>query len=262
MASTPQTAHTTQTERSQTWDAARYAANGRFVANLAGEVLSMLDAKPGEHILDLGCGDGALTETIASTGATVTGCDADESMLAAAARRGLKTVASDMRALPFQAEFDAVFSNAALHWVRDQNAVLRGVHKALKPGGRFVAEMGGLGNIAAIRATLRSVVRRYGIDAEDAAASFYPSQADYRTLLEANGFRVVTMALVPRPTAFKTGMDEWLRTFRTGVLNQLPEADREPVVLETAELLRPMLCDSTGQWWGDYVRLRFHAVRD
>ena len=262
MASTPQTEGTTQTERTQTWDAARYAASGRFVANLAGEVLSMLDAKPGERILDLGCGDGALTERIAATGADVTGSDADASMLAAACARGLKTVEADMRVLSFHGEFDAVFSNAALHWVTDQSSVLRGVHRALKPGGRFVAEMGGLGNIAAIRAALQAVLRRYDLDAEEIAGSFFPSQADYAALLEANGFHVVTMALVPRPTFVKAGMEEWLRTFRSGVLARLPEQDREPVIAEATGLLRPMLCDGGGQWWADYVRLRFHAVRD
>ena len=262
MASTPHTESTTQTERTQTWDAARYAANGRFVANLAGEVLSMLDAKPGETILDLGCGDGALTERIASTGAEVTGCDADTSMLAAARERGLKTVEADMRSLPFQGEFDAVFSNAALHWVTDQASVIRGIHRSLKPGGRFVAEMGGLGNIASIRTALLSVLRRFSLDAEEIGGSFYPSEADYRVLLEANGFRIVTMALVPRPTLVKAGMEEWLRTFRSGVLERLPEVEREPVIAEVSDLLRPMLCDGSGQWWADYVRLRFHAVRD
>ena len=161
MSSTPQT-H----ERKQTWNAADYAANGRFVADLAGAVLDLLDAQPGEQILDLGCGDGALTAKLAASGAEVTGCDADESMLSAAASRGVHTVCADMRALPFRNQFAAVFSNAALHWVREQEAVLRGVHAALRPGGRFVAEMGGLGNIAAIRTALSATLRTYGIDAE------------------------------------------------------------------------------------------------
>ena len=262
MASTSQTEGTTQTERTQTWDAARYAANGRFVANLAGEVLSMLDAKPGERILDLGCGDGALTERIAATGADVTGCDADASMLSAAAERGLKTVEADMRVLSFHGEFDAVFSNAALHWVTDQTSVIRGIHQALRPGGRFVAEMGGLGNIASIRTALLAVMRRFDVDAEEIGGSFYPSEREYRALLEANGFHVVTMTLAPRPTWIAAGMEEWLRTFRSGVLARLPEQEREPVIAEVTGLLRPMLCDGGGQWWADYVRLRFHAVRD
>jgi trans-aconitate methyltransferase len=262
MASTSQTKLTTQTERTQTWDAARYAANGRFVAELAGEVLAMLDARSGERILDLGCGDGALTgHLIATSGADITGCDADGSMLTAARQRGLRTIQADMRMLPFEQEFDAVFSNAALHWVTDQASVIRGVHRALKPGGRFVAEMGGLGNIASIRTALSAVLNRFNLDAEALGGSFYPAEADYRRLLEANGFHVVTTALVPRPTLIKAGMEEWLRTFRTGVLTKLRPEDREPAIAEITALLRPILCDESGQWWADYVRLRFHAVR-
>ena len=256
MSSTPQTP-----QPAQTWDAAKYAANGRFVADLAGEVLSLLNPQPGEAILDLGCGDGALTEQIVSTGAIVTGCDVDASMLAAARVRGLHTVQADMRALPFRDEFDAVFSNAALHWVTDQPSVLRGIHRALKPGGRFVAEMGGLGNIAAIRTALSAVLQRYGIDAEHEAASFYPSKLAYRALLEGTGFHVVSLDLIPRPTPLKSGMEQWLRTFRSGVLGKLPEADRNDAVAATVALLEPVLRDTEGNWWGDYVRLRFHASR-
>lgn len=256
MESTPQT-----TAHKQTWDAAQYAANGRFVADMAGEVLSWLDAKPGEHILDLGCGDGALTERITATGAVVTGCDADPSMLQGTAARGIKTVQSDMRMLPFKEEFNAVFSNAALHWVTDQDAVLRGIHAALKPGGRFVAEMGGLGNIAAIRVALQATLLRFGIDAEHDAASFYPSADAYRALLESNGFRVDRIELHPRPTPLKAGMEQWLRIFRKGLLARLTDADRDTVVAEAVTLLEPVLRDSAGNWWGDYVRLRFIAVR-
>jgi SAM-dependent methyltransferase len=260
-AKNPCMSRTSQTaERTQTWNAAEYAANGRFVADLAGEVFRMLAPRAGERILDLGCGDGALTQQIAATGANVVGCDADPSMLSGTAARGLATVQSDMRSLPFHGEFDAVFSNAALHWVREQDAVLQGVHRALRPGGRFVAEMGGLGNIAAIRTALQATLSRYGIDAEAAGASFYPSADEYRLLLERNGFSTESMALVPRPTRLDAGMEQWLRTFRKGALASLSEPNREAAVSQTASLLKPMLCDSNGVWWGDYVRLRFHAV--
>lgn len=221
----------------------------------------MLNPQPGDSILDLGCGDGALTERIRETGAIVTGCDADASMLAAAGARGLTTVRADMRALPFSGEFDAVFSNAALHWVTDQAAVLKGVHAALKPGGRFVAEMGGLGNIAAIRVALQTTLLRFGVDAEREAASFYPSPQTYRALLEANGFGVDLIELQPRPTPLKAGMEQWLRTFRAALLARLEEADREAAIAETVTLLAPVLRDGEGNWWGDYVRLRFAAVR-
>ena len=245
----------------QVWDAAQYAQNGRFVADLASEVLALLTPQPGERVLDLGCGDGSLTERIAKSGADVTGCDHAPQMLAATTARGLRTVSADMTALPFTAEFDAVFSNAALHWTRAQTAVLAGVSRALRPGGRFVAEMGGLGNIAAIRTALQVLLRPYGIDAEEHAASFFPSEAEYTRLLTDAGFRVTSMALIPRPTRLPGGMEAWLRTFRNGVLQQVPEVERESVIAHTVTLLRPMLCDSSGVWWADYVRLRFRADR-
>ena len=172
---------------SQTWDTAAYAANGRFVANLAGGVFDLLSPQAGERILDLGCGDGALTEEIAAIGAIVTGVDASPTMVAAARARGLIVDHQSATDLRYEAEFDAVFSNAALHWITDAAAVLQGVRRALRPGGRFVAEMGGQGNIAAIRTALQAVLAPLGIDAETAAASFFPSPALYRRLLNEAG---------------------------------------------------------------------------
>ena len=247
--------------RGQTWDTAAYAATGRFVADLAGGVVELLAPQPGEAILDLGCGDGALTEKIAATGAIVTGADASAAMVAAARARGLTVVEVNADAMRFDGEFDAVFSNAALHWMPDAEAVIAAVLRSLKPGGRFVAEMGGMGNIAAIRVALAAVLARYGINAEKVAASFYPSPAHYRRLLEAGGFSARTIELIPRPTPLPAGMEAWLNTFRNGVLNLLGAEDRARAMAETVELLRPALCDADGDWTADYVRLRFAAVR-
>jgi trans-aconitate methyltransferase len=245
----------------QTWDAEAYAAKGRFVADLAGGVVELLAPQPGEAILDLGCGDGALTERIAATGAVMTGADSSAAMVCAARTRGLNVLEASGDALPFDREFDAVFSNAALHWMPDAEAVITGVHRALKPGGRFVAEMGGHGNIAAIRTALQAVLAPSGIDAEATAASFYPSPEHYRRLLEHAGFTVRTIALIPRPTPLPHGMEAWPNTFRNGVLDLLPPADRAKAVAETIALLTPMLRDADGNWTADYVRLRFSAVR-
>jgi trans-aconitate methyltransferase len=249
------------TFRGQTWDAAAYAATGRFVADLAGGVVELLAAQPAEAILDLGCGDGALTEKLVATGAVVTGADASPPMVAAARARGLTVVQVSADAMRFDGEFDAVFSNAALHWMPDAEAVIAGVHRALRPAGRFVAEMGGLGNIAAIRVALAAVLAQFGIDAEKVAASFYPSPAHYRRLLEAAGFTVRSIELIPRPTPLPAGMEAWLNTFRNGVLDLLGAEDRARAVADTVELLRPALCDADGNWTADYVRLRFAAVR-
>ncbi len=183
-------------------------------------------------------------------------------MVAAARQRSLNVDLHRADALPYVDQFDAVFSNAALHWIpaASQPASLAGIHRALHSGGRFVAEMGGQGNIAAIRTALQSVLAAFEIDAEAAAASYFPSPAVYRRLLEAAGFTVQSIDLIPRPTPLPNGMDSWLNTFRNGVLDQLNPADRATALTRTVTLLQPILCDADGNWAADYVRLRFHAT--
>ena len=164
----------------QTWDAAAYAENGAFVHGLAGGVLEWLAAQPGERILDLGCGDGQLTERIAASGASVVGLDTSPQMAAAARARGIQVEEGSAEAMPFlEQSFDAVFSNAALHWVRGQDAMLAEVRRVLKPGGRFVAEMGGQGNIAAIRVALMAVLARHGFDGREDNVNYYPTPEAY-----------------------------------------------------------------------------------
>lgn len=247
----------------QNWNTEAYAANGRFVATLASDVVALLAPQANEHILDLGCGDGALTEQLASSGAILTGVDVSSDMLAVARLRHLRVEQHDAIALPFHQQFDAVFSNAALHWITGipgQQAVLKGVHRALHPTGRFVAEMGGHGNIAAIRTALQSVLAPFHLDAEATAGSFFPSPTLYRRLLEESGFAVQSIELIPRPTPLPNGMASWLNTFRSGVLDRLDPTDRASALAQTIALLEPILRDTDGNWTADYVRLRFHAI--
>ena len=244
----------------QNWNTANYAATGRFVSTLGEAVLKLLAPQPGEHILDLGCGDGALTEELATAGAHVTGVDASVAMLEEARKRGLHVLQMTGEELTFEQQFDAVFSNAALHWMRDQQAVIAGVVRALKPGGRFVAEMGGMGNIAAIRVALQSVLTNYQVDAEETAQSYFPSVEQYTRLLVTAGLTVKYIELIPRPTPLPAGMAAWLETFRNGVLDQLAPADRAQAKEAILALLRSALCDEEGNWSADYVRLRFKAV--
>ena len=245
----------------QTWDPQAYGKNGAFVHGLAGGVLEWLAAQPGERILDLGCGDGQLTQRIAAAGAIMSGADADAHMVAAARSRNIAVEEAKAESLPFPDQsFDAVFSNAALHWVRDQDAMMSEVHRILKPGGRFVAEMGGQGNIAAIRVGLMAVLARHGYGDREDGVNYYPTPEAYTRRLTRHGFHVEQIALIPRPTPLaESGMTGWLRTFRRGVLESVPEPLRETIVEETADLLAPALCDEDGNWVADYVRLRFLA---
>ena len=243
----------------QSWDAAAYDKNARFVSDLGAEILSWLDPKPGERILDLGCGDGALTLKLIEAGAKVVGVDTSESLLAAARARGIDARLMDGQALQFAAEFDAVFSNAALHWMPRAEDVVRGVAKALERGGRFVAEFGGHMNIAAIVTALRAVALRRGLDPALAAGWFYPTPDEYRALLERHGLRVERILLAPRPTPLPTGMRGWLLTFRKPYFDAMPEPEREVVLAELEDLLAPALRDRAGNWTADYVRLRVRA---
>ena len=243
----------------QHWSAERYAATAHFVPAFGAPVVELLDPQPGERILDLGCGDGVLTEKIARLGATVVAVDAAPDMVAAAKARGLDARVVPGQSLAFEGEFDAVFSNAALHWMRPQEAVLDGVRRALTPGGRFVAEMGGHNNTAAILTAMRAVLARRGIEALSLSPWYFPSAAAYQKKLEAAGFAVEEITIVPRPTPLAAGLGAWLDAFAEDFLNPLPPDDRAIARQEICDLLQPILVDETGLWIADYVRLRFRA---
>jgi trans-aconitate methyltransferase len=245
----------------QTWDPDAYARDGAFVHGLAGDVLEWLAAQPGERILDLGCGDGQLTARIAAGGVEIIGVDSSPAMISAARTRGITADEASAEALPHpEASFDAVFSNAALHWVRDQDAMMAEVHRVLRPHGRFVAEMGGHGNVAAIHVALMAVLERHGFGGAEDAVNYYPTPEGYARRLQRHGFNVERIALIPRPTPLeKSGMAGWLRMFRRGVLDKLPATLRDPVIEDCCALLAPALRDEDGNWVADYVRLRFLA---
>jgi SAM-dependent methyltransferase len=242
---------------SQTWNAADYAANARFVSDLGQPVLDLLAPRAGERILDVGCGDGALTQRIAEAGAMVVGADPAPDFVAAAIARGIDARRLDAQALPFEREFDAVFTNAVLHWIPDLDAALRGIHRALKSGGRFVGECGGHGNVAAVSTALQAVGLRHGVRVH--MPWRYPTPDDFTARLIAAGFRPVSVELIPRPTSLASGMAAWLRTFAGPIFEQLPADAREAAIDETVDLLGWSLRDGQGRWTADYVRLRFSA---
>ena len=243
---------------SNTWNSETYRQHAAFVPSLGAAVLDLLAPRPGERILDIGCGEGTLTGQIVARGATVLGIDSSQDMIDAARARGLDVRLLNAETLPFENEFDAVFSNAALHWVRNHDALLDGVARALRRGGRFVAEFGGHGNVAAIEAAVKTVLARRHI--QPAMRRYYPSDDEYRARLTAHGFTVDQIALIPRPTPLPTGIRGWLGIFERATLDRLG-AGSESAVDEIEEALRPSLCDREGRWTADYVRLRFMATR-
>lgn len=245
------------------WNATDYAANAGFVPALGAPVLELLAPQQGEAILDLGCGDGVLTKRIAESGADVLGVDSSGPMLAAARALGLKVEVADGQALPFEARFDAVFSNAALHWMPRQRAVAEGVFRALKPGGRYVGECGGFMNIAAIRTALRAVLKAHGYSPESGGGQTYLTAEAFTDIHEAAGFEAVEARIIARPTPLPTGIRGWLKTFRAGFLDEagVPESARADIVDEIEALLEPVLNDGAGNWKADYVRLRWQAKK-
>ena len=245
----------------QTWDSDSYQQNARFVSELGTPVVALLEPKPGERVLDLGCGDGALTETLAAAGCRVVGIDGSADFVRAARARGLDVRLGDGQALDFDADFDAVFSNAALHWMKAPDRVIEGVWRALVPGGRFVAELGAEGNVGTIHRALRDSLAARGTDPDAVDPWYFPSEADYRARLEARGFRVETMTRFSRPTPLPGDVRAWLETFGRAFVDALPESERDTYVDDVRARVAPALRQPDGRWVADYFRLRFAAVR-
>jgi SAM-dependent methyltransferase len=233
------------------WDAANYARVGAFVAELGGAALDLLDPQPGERIVDVGCGEGTLTRKIVARGATVLGIDNSPEMIAAARANGIDAVLMGAADMPFAGEFDAAFSNAALHWVFDKEQAARAIFRALKAGGRFAGEMGGEGNLRKLRDALDDelIIRGYAPPVE--ASNWYASPEEFAGIYEAAGFRQVDARLIERPTAIEHGVAEWVTTFRKGWLDRaaVPEAEHGEIGAAVA--------DRVGSNIADYVRLRF-----
>jgi trans-aconitate methyltransferase len=243
----------------QHWSAERYAQHAAFVPAFGASLLEWLAPRSGEQILDLGCGDGTLTRQIVDRGAVVVGVDASADFVSAARKRGIDARLGDARSLAFDGEFDAVFSNAVLHWVLDADAALSGIFRALRPGGRFVAEFGGHGCVAAIVLAVTVALERRGRVLQ--SPWYFPTAEAYSAKLAAHGFMIESIELYPRLTPLPTGIRGWLETFASPMIDILPVAERAAAVDEVEALLRPVLCDREGHWTADYVRLRLAARR-
>ena len=245
----------------QTWDPAIYARNARFVSDLGSPVLELLAPKPGERILDLGCGDGALTKKLADLGCEVVAVDSSVAQVEAARKLGLNAIAISAEELPYNEEFDAVFSNAVLHWIRRADLMLAGVFRSLKPSGRFVAECGGQGCVHKIRTALVQALERRGVNGEARVPWYFPTPGDYATRLERAGFRVDSIALIPRPTPLPGDIIGWLETFALNFFQGFSDEARSDYLREVRTVLEPQLRDADGTWVADYIRLRFSATK-
>ncbi len=246
----------------QSWDPDRYARNARFVADLGMPVVELLEPHPGERVLDLGCGDGALTAKLVEMGYSVVGVDSSAEQIEAARQIGLDAHVMDGHRLTYDDEFDAVFSNAALHWMGYPDEVIAGVRRALKPGGRFVAECGGHGCVNTIVRALTEALKRRGLWEDGINPWYFPTDEEYRERLTRQGFDVKYIALIPRPTPLPGDIGGWLETFAESFTSPVPEAQRPAFLDEVREAMRPKLCDEGGAWTADYIRLRFKAVKE
>ena len=241
------------------WDATQYVEHASFVAKLGSPVLSLLDPVAGESILDLGCGDGTLTLKLSEMGVDVVGVDFSKSMVDAAKASGLSAEVCSGDKLAYDQVFDAVFSNAALHWMTDYQAVIAGVHHSLKAGGRFVAEMGGAGNIAGLLDAMKKVFDSDTSLGEFVNPWFFPDAALYKDALETGGFDVEYIELISRPTPLSSGVIQWLKTFANAICKNLDDRQKDRFYNDVSRMLKPVYYTDENGWVADYVRLRFKA---
>lgn len=234
---------------------------GHAVPRLGMDLLHWLSPRPGESILDIGCGDGELTMQIAARQANVIGIDRSPVLLAAAAQRGLSVYPIDAHALAYDGEFDAVFSNAALHRLTQPEKVLHGVHQALRPGGRFVAEMGSEGNFASFLASLEQTLPHWGHTVAALNPWFFPHPQAYRSLLEKCGFRVTALRSFARPTRLLRGLRHWIGMHAGAFVEAVPLAQRQAFIAELLQCWEQRLEKVQGDWVLDTVQLRFSAQK-
>jgi trans-aconitate methyltransferase len=251
------------TQPNQSWDAHLYDSKHSFVTTYGEDVLTLLNPQPGERILDLGCGTGHLTQQIAAKGAQVVGLDRSAEMLATA-RAAYPTITfteADAADFTTDTSFDAVFSNAALHWMVEPQKPIASVWNALKPGGRFVAEMGGKTNVEALIDAVYAATTALALTVP-APQWYFPSTAEYAELLEYQGFRVIYIIHFDRPTPLEgsDAIPNYLRMYLPQVVDAVPVPDRDRFFAAVEDGLRPKLYRD-GTWYMDYVRLRFVAIK-
>ena len=247
------------------WNPEHYDNKLGYVSELGKGVVSLLDPKSGEKILDLGCGTGDLTHEIAMSGASVIGIDQSNTMIQQARKKypHITFIIGNAEELDMNQQFNVVFSNAALHWMKNPSKVTEGVYGILLPGGRFVAEFGGKGNVGVVIDALERTLSELGINTRNKNPWYFPSIGEYTSLLEKYGFQTTYALHFSRPTAMpdgELGLVHWLNGFAGSYLQDLDLPDRSNVIQNVIELCRPILYRN-GQWYIDYKRLRVIAEK-
>ncbi|MCC5665980.1 methyltransferase domain-containing protein [Nostoc sp. CHAB 5784] len=250
---------------SNNWDTSLYEDKHAFVWQYGEDLLQLLNPKLGESILDLGCGTGQLTEKIAQAGAEVMGVDHAPAMIEKARQNypHIHFDVADARNFQVDKPLDAVFSNAVLHWVKEADSAIASIHQSLKPGGRFVAEFGGKGNVQAIATVLESALEAINISAQALNPWYFPSIGEYATLLEQQGFDVIHAMLFARPTPLadaEAGMANWIQMFASSFLTGLSSEQQIQIIRVVEEYLKPTLYQQ-GTWLADYRRIRIVAIK-
>jgi len=244
------------------WNAGLYDDKHSFVWKMAAGLVELLEAHAGQRILDLGCGTGHLTARIAETGAVVVGVDRSPDMIRQAreAYPGLQFEVMDAREIHFAEPFDAVFSNATLHWIKEPEKVISGVAKVLKPGGRFVAEFGGKDNVKQLMAATERAWHKLELG-DVPKPWYYPGIAEYAGLLEKHALEVTYATLFERPTPLEDGargLHNWLQMFGGVLLDTVNAEHHERVIGAVEHEARPALFHDD-HWVMDYRRLRVVA---
>ncbi len=231
-----------------------------FISHLAAPILEMLEPKEGEKILDLGCGNGTSSLEIQKSGAEVQGVDLNTDKVQQAREKGIDASVVNITQIAFEDQFDAIFSNAVLNWVKNQKQAITNVNKALKKGGRLIAEFGGDGNIKTITDAMQEVFSKNENFGSFKNPWYYPSAGEYKELLEENGFDVQYCELVSTPTRV-VNMDQWLDAFVSGIISHLTKDEKLEFKEQVKAILEPKLYTKENDWTLDYVRLRVKAIK-
>lgn len=244
------------------WNVDDYVKNASFVSQYGEDVLALLKPMKGEAILDLGCGDGALAEKMTRKGCKVTAIDSSDSMIERAQKRGVDAYLMRAEEMNFDNQFHAVFSNAALHWMKESDRVIQNVFKSLTSNGRFCAEMGGSGNVQTIVSQIYKELEHRGLNGDAYNPWYFPSKEQYAQQLEQAGFTIDFIDQFDRPTKLPTDIAGWLKTFAQPFLRDIPQGESEIFIQAIKDGVAGILTDHNGGWYADYVRLRFHAVKE